>query len=765
MLKAKKVYIEGIVQGVGFRPFIFKLANELGLKGYIYNDTNGVYIEIEGEESLIDEFIKLIPEKAPPLALVERILTEDTQVKGYSEFFIEKSKGGEEKFVLISPDVSTCDDCLMELFDPSDRRFRYPFINCTNCGPRFTIIVDVPYDRPKTTMAVFKMCQECEREYHDPSNRRFHAQPNACPVCGPSLKLFDNNLKEICCDDPIKEVAEILKDGFIVAIKGLGGYHLACDALNDEAVSELRRRKMRIEKPFAIMIPDVDWLDKICDYNEVELKLLTSIQRPIVLIRKKRNCPIAYEVAPRNSYLGVMLPYTPLHHLLMREINLPLVMTSGNLTEEPIAYKDDDAFERLGKIADFFLVHNREIHMRCDDSVSAVIAGKPVVLRRSRGYVPYPVKLQFEAKKQVLAVGGHLKNTFCFLKGRYAFLSHHIGDLENWATLKSLIEGVEHFKKLFDLKPEVLAYDMHPEYLSTKFALELDVEVKVPVQHHHAHVASCMAENGLSGPVIGIAFDGTGYGTDGKIWGGEFLVAQMSKFERFAHFDYVPLPGGEVAIKEPWRMALSYLMYSFGDDFQSIQIPFVKFLNENWSKVKILLKMIDRGINSPMTSAVGRLFDAVSAICSVRLRVNYEAQAAMEFQMLADEDESGVYEFEIIDSMKPWRISFKQGIREIVHDIESGIDVSKIAGKFHNTIARIVCEVAKKMKSESGINDVVLSGGVFQNALLVNKTMIELEKAGFKVYTHSKVPPNDGGVIAWASCRCSFQRNLKFLFP
>jgi hydrogenase maturation protein HypF len=746
MLKAKKVYIEGIVQGVGFRPFIFKLANELGLKGYIYNDTNGVYIEIEGEESLIDEFIKLIPEKAPPLALVERILTEDTQVKGYSEFFIEKSKGGEEKFVLISPDVSTCDDCLRELFDPSDRRYRYPFINCTNCGPRFTIIVDVPYDRPKTTMAVFKMCQECEREYHDPSNRRFHAQPNACPVCGPSLKLFDNNLKEICCDDPIKEVAEILKDGFIVAIKGLGGYHLACDALNDEAVSELRRRKMRIEKPFAIMIPDVDWLDKICDYNEVELKLLTSIQRPIVLIRKKRNCPIAYEVAPRNSYLGVMLPYTPLHHLLMREINLPLVMTSGNLTEEPIAYKDDDAFERLGKIADFFLVHNREIHMRCDDSVSAVIAGKPVVLRRSRGYVPYPVKLQFEAKKQVLAVGGHLKNTFCFLKGRYAFLSHHIGDLENWATLKSLIEGVEHFKKLFDLKPEVLAYDMHPEYLSTKFALELDVEVKVPVQHHHAHVASCMAENGLSGPVIGIAFDGTGYGTDGKIWGGEFLVAQMSKFERFAHFDYVPLPGGEVAIKEPWRMALSYLMYSFGDDFQSIEIPFVKFLNENWSKVKILLKMIDRGINSPMTSAVGRLFDAVSAICSVRLRVNYEAQAAMEFQMLADEDESGVYEFEIIDSMKPWRISFKQGIREIVHDIESGIDVSKIAGKFHNTIARIVCEVAKKMKSETGINDVVLSGGVFQNALLVKKAISELEKAGFRVYTHSKVPPNDGGL-------------------
>jgi len=487
MLRAKKIYIEGIVQGVGFRPFVFKLASELGLKGYIYNDTNGVYIEVEGEEGLIDEFIKSIPKKAPPLALVERIFTEETQVKGYSEFFIEKSKGGEEKFVLISPDVSTCDDCLRELFDPSDRRYRYPFINCTNCGPRFTIIVDVPYDRAKTTMAVFKMCRECESEYHDPSNRRFHAQPNACPVCGPSLKLFDNKLNEINCEDPIKEVSKILKNGFIVAIKGLGGYHLACDALNNNAVAELRKRKMRIEKPFAIMIPDVDWLDKICNYDEVELELLTSIQRPIVLIKKRRDCPIAYEVAPRNSYLGVMLPYTPLHHLLMREVNLPLVMTSGNLTEEPIAYKDDDAFERLGKIADFFLVHNREIHMRCDDSVSAVIAGKPVVFRRSRGYVPYPVKLQFEAKKQVLAVGGHLKNTFCFLKGRYAFLSHHIGDLENWATLKSLIEGVEHFKKLFDLKPEVLAYDMHPEYLSTKFALELDIPVKVPVQHHHAH--------------------------------------------------------------------------------------------------------------------------------------------------------------------------------------------------------------------------------------------------------------------------------------
>ncbi len=746
-MKARKIYIEGIVQGVGFRPFIFKLANEFNLKGYIYNDTNGVYIEVEGEDEDIDRFIEAIPAKAPPLSLIEKITWEQTEVKGYKEFFIEKSKGGEEKFVLISPDVSTCDDCLRELFDPKDRRFRYPFINCTNCGPRFTIIVDVPYDRAKTTMSVFKMCDECESEYHDPSNRRFHAQPNACPVCGPSIKLFDNNLKEIKCNDVIKETAKILRNGYIVAIKGLGGYHLACDALNENAVAELRKRKMRIEKPFAIMIPGIEWLDKICVYSEAELKLLTSIQRPIVLIKKKENCPIAEQVAPRNSYLGVMLPYTPLHHLLLREVDIPLVMTSGNLTEEPIAYKDDDAFERLKNIADYFLIHNREIHIRCDDSVSAVIAGKPTMIRRSRGYVPYPVQIPFEAKRHVLAVGGHLKNTFCFLKGRYAFLSHHIGDLENWATLESFAEGIEHFKKLFDLNPEILAYDLHPEYLSTKYALELDIPNKVPVQHHHAHIVSCMTENNITGPVIGIAFDGTGYGTDGKIWGGEFIVANFSSFERFAHFEYVPLPGGELAIKEPWRMAVSYLYHVFDDDFLNIEIPFVKSLiNEQTNKVKILLQMIEKGINSPLTSAVGRLFDAVSAICGVRLKVNYEAQAAMEFQMFADESEEGFYNFELIDDSKPWRISFNRGIREIVEDILNSVPIQKISGKFHNTISNVICYVADKIRKETGINKVVLSGGVFQNALLAEKAVFKLVRKNFEVYLHSKVPSNDGGL-------------------
>ncbi len=747
MLKARKIYIEGIVQGVGFRPFIFKLANEFNLKGYIYNDTNGVYIEVEGEERAIDEFIKVIPQKAPPLSLIEKIVSEPTEVKGYSEFFIEKSKSGEEKFVLISPDVSTCDDCLRELFDPMDRRFKYPFINCTNCGPRFTIIIDVPYDRAKTTMSVFKMCEECEREYHDPSNRRFHAQPNACPVCGPSVKLFGNNRNEIKCDDVIKEVVKILRNGFIVAIKGLGGYHLACDALNDEAVKELRRRKMRIEKPFAIMIPGIEWLDKICVYDDEELKLLTSIQRPIVLMKKKANCSVVEEVAPKNLYLGVMLPYTPLHHLLLREANMPLVMTSGNLTEEPIAYKDDDAFERLKDIADFFLVHNREIHMRCDDSVTAVIAGKPTMIRRSRGYVPYPIKIPFEAKKQVLAVGGHLKNTFCFLKGRYAFLSHHIGDLENWMTFESFVEGIEHFKKLFDLNPEVLAYDMHPEYLSTKYALEVNIPEKVPVQHHHAHIVSCMVENNLSEPVIGVAFDGTGYGTDGEIWGGEFIVADFSKFERFAHFEYVPLLGGELAIKEPWRMAFSYLYQVFGEDFLGVEIPFVKnFLREQIQKVKIILQMMERKVNSPLTSAVGRLFDAVSAMCEVRLKVNYEAQAAIEFQMLADEDEQKSYTFEILDGLKPWKINFKLAVREIVSDILNMTEVSKISGKFHNTISNIICFVSDRIRRETGISKVVLSGGVFQNALLMKKSILKLKKAGFEVYTHSKVPPNDGGL-------------------
>ncbi|MCS7228442.1 MAG: carbamoyltransferase HypF [Candidatus Kryptonium sp.] len=747
MLKAKKIYIEGIVQGVGFRPFIYKLANEFNLKGYIYNDTSGVYIEVEGEEEAIDEFIKAIPVKAPPLSLIEKIISEPSDIKGYKEFFIEKSKSGEEKFVLISPDVSTCDDCLRELFEPTDRRYRYPFINCTNCGPRFTIIVDVPYDRAKTTMSVFNMCDDCEREYHDPANRRFHAQPNACHICGPKIKLLDRNLNEVSCDDAIKETAKILHSGFIVAIKGLGGYHLACDALNNKTVAELRKRKMRIEKPFAIMIPDVEWLDKICEYDETELKLLTSIQRPIVLIKKKENSPIAYEVAPRNSYLGVMLPYTPLHHLLLREVKIPLVMTSGNLTEEPIAYKDDDAFERLKDIADFFLVHNREIHIRCDDSVATVIAGKPVMIRRSRGYVPYPVKIPFEAREHILAVGGHLKNTFCFLKGNYAFLSHHIGDLENWATLRSLIEGIEHFKKLFDLDPKVVAYDMHPEYLSTKYALDLDIPVKIPVQHHHAHIVSCMAENNLSEPVIGIAFDGTGFGTDGQIWGGEFLVAEISRFERVAHFEYVPLPGGEIAIKEPWRMAVSYLYHLFGKDFLGIEIPFIKNLTtEKGDKFNLLLQIIDKKINSPSTSAVGRLFDAVSALCGVRLSVNYEAQAAMELQMLADESENLSYKFEIINDSKPWRVNLKSTFDQIVGDILDGVPIPKISGKFHNTIASIICEVSKEIRNEFGINKVVLSGGVFQNALLVQKTIPELLKLGFEVYTHSKVPPNDGGL-------------------
>ena len=663
---------------------------------------------------------------------------------GYEDFTIRKSDDQEEKFVPISPEIATCKDCLKELFDPSDHRYRYPFINCTNCGPRFTIIKDIPYDRKFTTMAPFIMCETCQREYDDPGDRRFHAQPNACPVCGPRLSLLDDKGGEINVPDVITEVCRLLKDGKIIAIKGLGGYHLACDAMNKDAVSTLRSRKFREHKPFALMVKDVETAKTLCYVNDDEEKLLKGTIRPIVLLRKRPDCPVAESVAPCQEYHGVMLPYTPLHHVLMAESGLVLVMTSGNISSEPIVYHDDEAFERLSRIPDYFLVHDREIHIRTDDSVSKVWHGKEVVLRRSRGYCPFPLLLPFQFEEQILACGAELKNTFCLTRGNYAFMSHHIGDLENLETLTSFEQGIEHFKRIFYIDPAYVAYDLHPDYLSTKYALSVNGVPKIGIQHHHAHIASCMCDNGIDGEVIGISFDGTGYGTDEKIWGGEFLVCDYGGFERVAHLEYVPLPGGEKAIKEPWRMAASFLDRIYGESMYELGIDFVKSLDRN--KWTIIKKMIDKGLNSPLTSSSGRLFDAVSALVGVRQEVYYEGQAAIELEMAADKDEEGFYSYDMEEFGNGSQVMFEPIIRGVVSDISEGVSVPTIAGKFHNTMAKIILNICLRVRKASGIEKVALSGGVFQNTLLLNKTSTLLDGSGFKVYTQHRVPPNDGGI-------------------
>jgi len=740
----KQINITGIVQGVGFRPFIYNLAKKYNLLGYVLNDTSGVSIEVEGEGATVDEFVETVRNQSPPRAVIFEMQTRQVDPLDYKDFVIRQSKDQAERFVPISPEIATCEDCLSELFDQDDRRHRYPFINCTNCGPRFTIVKDIPYDRKFTTMTPFSMCEKCQGEYDDPTNRRFHAQPNACPVCGPSLSLLDSERVKIDVPDVIAEVCRLLKEGKIVAIKGLGGYHLACDAQNEEAVSTLRSRKYREYKPFALMAKDIETVKRLCYVNEEEEKLLNGTIRPIVLLRKKPDCPVAEDVAPNQKYHGMMLPYTPLHHVIVAESGLVLVMTSGNISSEPIVYYDDEAFERLKKIADFYCIHNREIHIRTDDSVCRVWQDKEVVLRRSRGYVPYPLLLSFHFEGQILACGAELKNTFCLTRDNYAFMSHHIGDLENLETLTSFEQGIEHFKRIFNIEPSFLAYDLHPEYLSTKYALSLDRIPKIGIQHHHAHIVSCMGDNGIDGEVIGVSFDGTGYGSDGKIWGGEFLLCDYKGFKRVAHLEYTPLPGGERAIKEPWRMAASFLNKIYGDDMLELDIDFIKSLDRNkWATIK---KMIDRGFNSPMTSSTGRLFDAISALVGVRKEVYYEGQAAIELEMAAGKGEEGSYPFGLKNIEDKTEVVLEPVIRKIVSDISSGVAVGAISSRFHNTIAEIILHICLKIQKTDGMERVVLSGGVFQNMFLLNRTFALLVANGFEVYTHHRVPPNDGGI-------------------
>jgi hydrogenase maturation protein HypF len=739
---ARNIKVNGIVQGVGFRPFVFQLADRYGLKGEVANTSSGVQIHIEGAPDHLAAFESDLTRQSPPLAVIVEVSGREEPVKNFTVFSIVKSQSDRQISTLISPDVSICGDCLAELFDPADRRYRYPFINCTNCGPRYTIIDDIPYDRPKTSMRHFKMCPTCQAEYDTPTDRRFHAQPNACAVCGPHVTLLDRRRGQLACADPIAEAAALLKRGAILAVKGLGGFHLAVDAENGSAVARLRNRKRREEKPLAVMSADLATVKEFARLDEAETELLTSIRRPIVLLAKQAPSPLAEEVAPRNRYYGVMLPYTPLHYLLLSHGFTALVMTSGNLSEEPIAIDNDDAFRRLANIADYFLVHNRDIYLRSDDSIVRRVAGSERFIRRSRGYVPIPVFLKNKLP-QVLACGAELKNTVCLVKEDRAFLSQHIGDLENLSTYDFFQLTIDHLKRILDIRPEIVAYDMHPDYLSTRYAREQKDMTAVAVQHHHAHIVSCAAEHGLDGPVLGLSFDGTGYGSDGTVWGGEVLIAEDAAYKRVGHLAAVAMPGSAAAIREPWRMAVSYLRDAFGDDFRSLDLPLLQPVETG--KVDVIVNMIARRVNSPMTSSLGRLFDAVAALCGIRRNVNYEGQAAMELEMLSAPGVETGYDYEW-ERGEAYRILPAPIIRGVVRDLLDGVEPGRVGARFHRTLVDLFADLCAVLRQEYDLNRVVLSGGVFQNATLLEGLLAALQGQGFEVFTHEKVPCNDGGI-------------------
>ena len=811
VLIRKRIRVRGIVQGVGFRPFVYNLAHQLGLVGYVLNSSSGVTIEIEGGEPAVSRFVATLRSSPPPLAQIEEFAITDADPVGDVGFVIRHSEAEPGEFVLVSPDVATCDDCWRDFGDPANRRYGYPFTNCTNCGPRYTIIQDIPYDRPSTTMAKFRMCSLCQAEYDDPSNRRFHAQPNACPECGPALALVasDGSFPEpqdyraANTAAIVGRVRELLREGKIVAVKGLGGFLLACDAENDGAVRSLRTRKRRSDKPFALMARDIAAVETFCEVTSEERASLISPKRPIVILQRRHGGDLPAEIAPGNNRIGVMLPYTPLHYLLFSDSPdepsqfRALVMTSGNLSEEPIVTSNQEAWERLRGVADWFVFHNRDIYMRADDSVTRVFERRERVLRRSRGYAPHPVDLGIELR-EILACGAELKNTFCLTKGRYAILSQHIGDLENFETLVFFEETLANLKKLFRVEPRAVAHDLHPQYMSTQFAQRLALEPKIGVQHHHAHIASCMAENHLSGKVIGVAFDGTGYGTDGKIWGGEFLVADYLGFERRAHLRYVPLPGGDTAVRQPWRMAMSYLRDTFaayGSTDSELKhalkdpttqsreagrnslaqhgaLPLGEVLGSKgndpespgdgtWSPARIqglglsrgvpqekraiVDTMLARRLNCFDTSSCGRLFDAVSSIVGLRHEVTFEGQAAIELEMIADPCIERVYPC-VIGEDDPAQLDMRPMIEAIVRDISRAIPASEIAAAFHNTLAALIVDVCQIVRQREGLDRVCLSGGTFQNMFLLQRAVQGLRQNGFQVFLHSKVPPNDGGI-------------------
>lgn len=743
VIKRVRYLFTGIVQGVGFRPFIYRLAVRQGLTGFVQNRPDGVLVEVQGSSTAIDSFFSSVSRELPPLANITGVASSEIAVIGDTEFKIIVSEKEGQGDVHIAPDSAVCADCLKELFDPACRRFRYPFINCTNCGPRLTIINDIPYDRVHTSMACFPLCPKCRAEYENPANRRFHAEPNACPVCGPQLELRDVEGKIIPCEDPLEKAIEFITTGNVIAIKGLGGFHLCVNASSDEAVKKLRARKYREEKPLAIMVRDIEQARLIAEINDEEKALLSSVQRPIVLLKKKKNDRISTFVAPFVSSLGIMLPYAPLHYLVLENKFTALIMTSANQIDEPICISNREAQNRLKGIADYFLVHNRDILVRCDDSIAFVTGGKPQLLRRSRGYAPRPLILK-ESFPAVLALGPQLKTTQCILKDNFAFLSPHIGDMETPQARDFFHESLALMKRLTQSDPQIIACDYHPAYYSTQVAQELKEVRIVHVQHHHAHIVSCMAENQIDGDVIGLAMDGTGFGLDGNAWGGEFLIANSTQFKRFGHLQYFVLPGGEKAIHEPWRIGVSLLKQAYGQAWPEIASRL--HLAPDQTDFELLDKIIETKLNSPLSSGLGRLFDGVAAIMGLRRKVSFEGQAAMELEAKA-KSAGVVLPFEILRNPdESYILDVSAAIRAIVENMFSGKSIEEIASAFHATLTAAFVALSGEMRKLTGINRVALSGGCFQNRLLLEGTMAELKKNGFDVYCHSQVPANDGGV-------------------
>jgi len=746
------VLVRGVVQGVGFRPFVFRLAHETELAGFIGNNTDGVTIEIEGAEPRLREFLSRLRSDAPPMARIDSVTIEEQIPTGESEFRIISSQVLGQVSTGIPADAATCSDCLRELLDPGDRRYRYPFINCTNCGPRFTITRRIPYDRPQTSMAVFPMCSQCQAEYDDPLNRRFHAQPNACWVCGPKVWLADAAGNEIAADDPITKCIDRLMAGEIVAIKGIGGFHLAVDATNERAVMRLRQRKHRYGKPLAVMVRDIGVAREICELMSKEEALMLTPARSIVLARARESNGIAPSVAPGIPWLGAYLPYAPLQHLLFADFRVrALVMTSANLSEEPIAIDNDEARERLKDIADAFLLHNREILQRCDDSVQAVVDGAPQIIRRARGFVPLAVDLPMEAPP-LLAVGGHLKSVFALARGQYVHQSQHLGDLENLTGLEFFEHSLDHLMRTFEIQPQTVVHDLHPGYLSTSWAKKWAGARGLPligVQHHHAHIAGCMAEHRIDGPVIGLSLDGTGYGTDGRIWGGEVLIARLDSFERFAHLDYVPMPGGDAAVREPWRMALAHL-HAAG--FEAASPGMLKLVGATEKEARLLMRMMERGVNAPLTSSLGRLFDAVAAVVLNQRVVDYEAQAAIELEGVAvdEPDDGGGYEVPLHagdwQKREPLVMKVAPLWEELLRDLKGGMSSARIGARFHAGMANAFVRASEAARSATSIGAVAMSGGVMHNRRLARLMRAKLEAQGFRVYQHRRVSPGDGGL-------------------
>jgi hydrogenase maturation protein HypF len=737
--------VDGTVQGVGYRPFVYRLAHELGIAGWVLNDERGVLVEAEGPAEAVAALVQRLSADAPPLADVRGVTSEELPVTGVAGFQIVASSRSGAATAPVTPDTATCADCLAELADPHDRRFRYPFLNCTNCGPRFTIVRGIPYDRPTTTMAGFAMCAACLAEYEDPMDRRFHAQPNACPVCGPQARLLERDGTPVeGVEDAVRAAADDLLAGRVLAIKGLGGYHLACRADDEGAVCALRSRKHREDRPFALLVADFAGARSLVTLGAAEEALLSSRERPIVLATRLPGAPVAPSVAPRAPELGLMLPYTPLHQLLADDAGVPLVMTSGNVSDEPIAFEDDDALARLGSIADRLLVHDRPIATRTDDSVARVVRERPLLLRRSRGFVPASLDLPLAARRPLLGCGAEQKAAFCLADGTRAWVSHHIGDIKNYETLRSLQDGVAHFERLFEVTPQVVAHDLHPDYLSTRYALEREGVELVGVQHHHAHLAATLAEHGEAGPAVGAIFDGTGYGTDGTVWGGELLVGGLHGYERAGHLRAVRMPGGERAIRQPWRMALAWLVELHGEDVAPP--PALEGIDaRTWRAV---VQMVATQTSAPLTTSMGRLFDAVAALCGVRSEVSYEGQAAVELEALADQSADGAYALALLVDPDggPAILDPGPALDEILAELAAGVDVGTISARFHAAVANATAAACSRLADAAGLETTVLSGGVFQNRLLLERTATALERAGLRVLAPERLPPNDGQI-------------------